>query len=130
MASFIPAACNPWAMDHAIERLLATPKTTAVRPCKSEDMVAPSDWKAYQPEALIDHEPAFAMSKKSPPLRQGAQRRSCDLTWRRFLPRHALLPATSSLRTTSHKHTTGSRMRPPDLLGAPLHPRCWRARFA
>src|SRR5271154_4619091 len=38
MAIFMPAACNPWAMDHAIERLLATPKTTAVRPCKSEDM--------------------------------------------------------------------------------------------
>src|ERR1700680_4493592 len=41
MASFMPAACKPWAMDHAIERLLATPKTTALRPCKSEDMYAP-----------------------------------------------------------------------------------------
>src|SRR5580658_4493504 len=38
MAIFMPAVCSPWAMDHAIERLLATPKTTAVRPCKSEDM--------------------------------------------------------------------------------------------
>src|SRR5580698_6126023 len=38
MASFMPAAWSPWAMDQAIERLLATPKTTALRPCRSEDM--------------------------------------------------------------------------------------------
>src|SRR5579859_2723096 len=45
MASFMPAACNPWAMDHAIERLFATPKTTALRPCNSEDMCTPSEGK-------------------------------------------------------------------------------------
>src|SRR5215831_19855883 len=45
MASFMPAACSPCAIDHAIERLLATPKTTAFRPCKSEDMGAPWEWK-------------------------------------------------------------------------------------
>src|SRR5580765_8129279 len=45
MASFMPAACSPWAMDHAIERLLATPKTTPVRPCKSADMSAPYEWE-------------------------------------------------------------------------------------
>src|ERR1700722_4041569 len=44
MAIFMPAACNPWAMDHAMERLLATPKTTAVRPCKSEDMGGSLEW--------------------------------------------------------------------------------------
>src|SRR5215470_3825656 len=32
---FAPAACNPWAMAQAIERLLATPNTTAVRPLRS-----------------------------------------------------------------------------------------------
>src|SRR5579862_5737114 len=41
MASFMPAACSPRAMDHAMERLLATPKTTPLRPCKSADMLAP-----------------------------------------------------------------------------------------
>src|SRR5215470_1455503 len=34
----MPAACNPWAIDQAIERLLATPKTTAFLPCKSADI--------------------------------------------------------------------------------------------
>src|SRR5208282_5677939 len=38
MARFAPAACNPCAIAHAIERLLATPKTTAVRPFKSSNM--------------------------------------------------------------------------------------------
>src|SRR5438132_11325684 len=37
-ASVAPALCNPWAMDQAIERLLATPKTTAVRPWRLNDM--------------------------------------------------------------------------------------------
>src|SRR6266542_511769 len=55
MASFMPAACNPWAMDHAIERLLATPKTTAFRPCKSENMASPRNGKEYQPEAVLCH---------------------------------------------------------------------------
>src|SRR5579863_6690545 len=41
----MPAACSPCAIDHAIERLLATPKTTAFRPCKSEDMLAPWEWE-------------------------------------------------------------------------------------
>src|SRR6266446_9340721 len=38
MARFAPAACSPCAIAHAIERLLATPKTTAVRPFKSSNM--------------------------------------------------------------------------------------------
>src|ERR1035438_1410180 len=38
MARLTPAACSPWAMAHAIERLFATPKTTAVRPFKSSNM--------------------------------------------------------------------------------------------
>jgi hypothetical protein len=37
-------------MDQAIERLLATPKTTPLRPCRSEDMRAPWNEKEYQPE--------------------------------------------------------------------------------
>src|ERR1700723_2032117 len=44
MAIFMPAACNPWAMDHAMERLLATPKTTAVLPCKSEARGGSLEW--------------------------------------------------------------------------------------
>src|SRR5215469_18969312 len=55
MASFMPAACSPCAIDQAIDRLLATPKTTAFRPCKSEDMAAPWEWEGYQPEAALDH---------------------------------------------------------------------------
>src|ERR1039458_9594348 len=38
MARFAPAACSPCAIAHAIERLFATPKTTAVRPFKSSNM--------------------------------------------------------------------------------------------
>src|SRR6266403_5083880 len=38
MARLAPAACSPCAIAHAIERLLATPKTTAVRPFKSSNM--------------------------------------------------------------------------------------------
>src|SRR6184192_4469270 len=37
-ASFAPALCSPCAIDHAIERLLATPNTTATRPWRSNDM--------------------------------------------------------------------------------------------
>jgi hypothetical protein len=32
-------------MDQAIERLLATPKTTALRPCRSEDMDGSWEWE-------------------------------------------------------------------------------------
>src|ERR1700756_1755327 len=35
MASVAPAACSFWAMPQAMERLLASPKTTAVLPAKS-----------------------------------------------------------------------------------------------
>src|ERR1700689_610965 len=38
MARFMPAPCNPWAIAHAIDRLFATPKTTAVRPFRSSNM--------------------------------------------------------------------------------------------
>src|SRR6202051_673088 len=38
MASFAPADCSPCAIAHAIDRLLATPNTTAVRPFKSSNM--------------------------------------------------------------------------------------------
>src|SRR5258706_6365306 len=38
MARLAPAACSPCAIAHAIERLFATPKTTAVRPFKSSTM--------------------------------------------------------------------------------------------
>src|SRR5882757_9888503 len=38
MISFAPAACRAWAMPQAILRLLATPKTTAVRPSILNDM--------------------------------------------------------------------------------------------
>src|ERR1700730_15400471 len=38
MARFAPAACSPCAIAHAIERLFATPKTTAVRPFKSSNI--------------------------------------------------------------------------------------------
>src|SRR6202167_1649808 len=38
MARFTPAACSPWAIAQAIERLLATPKTIAVRPFKSSNI--------------------------------------------------------------------------------------------
>src|SRR5947209_10683268 len=41
----MPALCNPCAIDHAIERLLATPNTTAFRPCRSEFMCAPGSQK-------------------------------------------------------------------------------------
>src|SRR5580700_8814532 len=41
MASLAPALCNPCAIDHAMLRLLATPKTTATRPSRLEDMLAP-----------------------------------------------------------------------------------------
>ena len=46
----MPAACSPCAIDHAIERLLATPKTTAFRPCKSVDMAAPCEWERITAE--------------------------------------------------------------------------------
>src|SRR5450631_1691775 len=55
MASFMPAACNPWAMDHAIERLLATPKTTALRPFRSVDMSAPYEWERITAISGIYH---------------------------------------------------------------------------
>src|SRR5258708_27068030 len=55
MASFMPAAWSPCAMDQAIERLLATPKTTALRPCRSEDMSAPWNGKEYQQGTVIYH---------------------------------------------------------------------------
>src|ERR1035438_10869967 len=45
MARLVPAACKPWAMAHAMERLLATPKTTAVRPFKSSNMKNSPDQK-------------------------------------------------------------------------------------
>src|ERR1035438_1088329 len=35
MASVAPAACSFWAMPQAMERLFASPKTTAVLPAKS-----------------------------------------------------------------------------------------------
>src|SRR5437762_2844206 len=38
MASFAPAACRPCAMDQAMLRLLATPKTTATRPSRLKDI--------------------------------------------------------------------------------------------
>src|ERR1700704_6372243 len=56
MASFMRAACSPCAMDQAIERLLATPKTTALRPCRSEDIRAPWNGKEYQPVASFTTE--------------------------------------------------------------------------
>src|SRR5579862_1032764 len=40
MARFTPAACSPCAIAQAMERLLATPNTTAVRPFKSSNMNA------------------------------------------------------------------------------------------
>src|ERR1700682_3093041 len=52
MASFMPAAWSPCAMDQAIERLLATPKTTALRPCRSEDMRAPLEYRKLGMESL------------------------------------------------------------------------------
>src|SRR5579862_4767381 len=55
MASFMPAACNPVAIDQAIERLLATPKTIPFLPCRSEDMRAPRNGKEYQRKAGIYH---------------------------------------------------------------------------
>src|SRR5437868_11510882 len=39
MASFAPAACNLCAIAHAMLRLLATPNTTAVRPCIAFDIL-------------------------------------------------------------------------------------------
>src|SRR5579863_9197513 len=83
MASFMPAACSPWAMDHAIERLLATPKTTAFRPCRSEDMDAPSER-----ERITDHLLAGCCQRV---LRGLVVRRQLH----RFLPlgyRHILFP--------------------------------------
>src|SRR5262252_3221834 len=38
MARLAPAECSPCAIAHAIERLLATPKTTAFRPFRSSNM--------------------------------------------------------------------------------------------
>src|ERR1700681_3851337 len=38
MARFAPASCSPCGIAQAIERLFATPKTTAVRPFKSSNM--------------------------------------------------------------------------------------------
>src|ERR1700745_4202886 len=48
MASFMPAACNPCAIDRAIERLLATPKTTAFLPCRSADIGLLGKGAGYQ----------------------------------------------------------------------------------
>src|SRR5437868_2680811 len=39
MASFAPAACSRCAIAHAMLRLLATPNTTAVRPCIAFDIL-------------------------------------------------------------------------------------------
>src|SRR5579862_7701830 len=38
MARFAPAACSPCAIAHAIDRLFATPKTTAVLPFRSSNI--------------------------------------------------------------------------------------------
>src|ERR1700733_9052715 len=38
MASLAPALCNPCAIDQAMLRLFATPKTTAIRPSRLEDI--------------------------------------------------------------------------------------------
>src|ERR1700685_4753459 len=56
MAVFRRAAWSPWAMDQAMERLLATPKTTAVRPCRSGNMLAPGNEKGYQGRRLYTTE--------------------------------------------------------------------------
>src|ERR1700677_1839122 len=45
MARLAPAACSPWAIAQAIERLLATPKTTAVRFFKSSNISWMLRWK-------------------------------------------------------------------------------------
>src|SRR6267378_3403795 len=45
MARLAPAACSPCAIAQAIERLFATPKTTAVRPFKSSNMKEVSSGK-------------------------------------------------------------------------------------
>src|SRR5215475_11012120 len=41
MASLAPASCRPWAMDQAMLRLLARPKTTATRPSRLKDIDPP-----------------------------------------------------------------------------------------
>src|SRR6266498_1830112 len=43
MASRAPASCSPWAMDHAMLRLLATPNTTATRPSRLKDIHPPGE---------------------------------------------------------------------------------------
>src|SRR6267143_7220000 len=45
MARLAPAACSPCAIAQAIERLFATPKTTAVRPFRSSSMKEVSSGK-------------------------------------------------------------------------------------
>src|SRR5258705_13640528 len=57
MISFAPAACRPWAMPQAILRLLATPKTTAVRPSILNDMRGGSttwDGNSREPTILMN----------------------------------------------------------------------------
>src|SRR5579872_4462021 len=55
MARFMPAACSPCAIDQAIERLLATPNTTALRLLKSTDMCAPYEWERIATDTENDH---------------------------------------------------------------------------
>src|SRR6516162_11106112 len=46
MARLAPAACNPCAIDQAILRLLATPKTAMLRPSRLWLMTLLKNWKA------------------------------------------------------------------------------------
>ena len=83
MASVAPAACSFWAMPHAMERLLASPKTTAVLPAKSIMLIlfldGPRDVRRscgqpleYQPEFGRDGpgDPALAPGVQPPKIDQ------------------------------------------------------------
>src|SRR5208283_90379 len=83
MASFMPAAWSPWAMDQAMERLLATPKTTPLRPDRSADMEAPWKGKGYQvggegrrQKSEVKRQKSEVKSQKSKVKRQKSEGRS------------------------------------------------------
>src|SRR6516165_5102261 len=62
MASLAPAFSRPWAIDQAMLRLLATPKTTATRPSRLRDIPPPlKKEKGYQRRG-----PRASLGKKHP----------------------------------------------------------------
>src|SRR5258708_12220787 len=107
MASFMPAAWSPWAIDQAIERLFATPKTTALRPCRSKDMSAP--WKGKDNSGRLGFTTEAGILKKIFNIGDTGvhrvNRRRILFTFSAFLSFHAGFYRPTRSHERQHVHT-------------------------